>query len=122
MQSLKPTLGDYVAKKRHAKGWSQRALADLCGFSYVAIQKIENNTTKNPGVNVLKALSTTLEAPLEDLIKASDGLDPEKQMPKSRLEAIKKLLNQMELTEIKEVSDFLHDFVWESCLKAERQR
>ena len=55
------TLGQYIARLRKEKGYSQRKLALLSGISNTTINRIESGETPNPDAPTLKALAVVLE-------------------------------------------------------------
>ncbi|MCE2930405.1 MAG: helix-turn-helix domain-containing protein [Vampirovibrionales bacterium] len=114
-------LGDFIYQKRQAKNWSQRKLADFSGFSYTVIQKIESGKARNLTLETLRGIANALEVPIESLLRASEGINPEA-YSESSLKTIKTLIVQMELNEIKEVHDYLHKTMWETLIKKERQK
>jgi transcriptional regulator with XRE-family HTH domain len=70
-------LGDFICSKRQIRGWSQRKLADFSGFSFTVIQRIESGEAKNVTLDTLKGIAQALEIPIQDLIIASEGIDPD---------------------------------------------
>ncbi|MBM7368588.1 helix-turn-helix domain-containing protein [Gordonia hydrophobica] len=72
---LAKQLGLEIARRRHAKNWSQQALAEAIGRSPNHVQLLESglsdrkkNTPANPRLNTLVALSRALDVPLPELI------------------------------------------------------
>lgn len=55
------TFGEYIARLRKGKGYSQRKLALVTGISNTTISRIEKDTTTNPDLATLKLLSTHLD-------------------------------------------------------------
>lgn len=71
----------YLFEIRELKKLSLRQLAKLSGLSHGAIQKIESGSTKDPGIEVLEALSKALNVPLMNLVLAWQGKDVERYQP-----------------------------------------
>ncbi len=70
-------LGEYIARLRLAKGWSQRDLARRAGCSYAQIQKLENNDVASPGIQLIINLAKALNVSEASIILAYKGKDPD---------------------------------------------
>src|SRR5690348_6514898 len=66
-------LGDFIAKLREEKGWTQRELGRRAGLSQTTIHKLEAGITEHPGVDVLVALASALKIPMLALVMAYQG-------------------------------------------------
>jgi transcriptional regulator with XRE-family HTH domain len=64
-----------VRRRREALKLTQKALADAVGVSQPSIAYIENGTTRNPTMVVLRRLSETLGATIDDLLGEPEGIE-----------------------------------------------
>jgi transcriptional regulator with XRE-family HTH domain len=64
--SLRKTFGNRIAALRKAKGWSQEAFADKCGFARSYMSRIERGRG-NPSLDAIQALATALRVPVREL-------------------------------------------------------
>ena len=55
-----------MAALRKAKGWSQEAFADKCGYARSYMSRIERGKG-NPSLDTIQALATALRVPLREL-------------------------------------------------------
>lgn len=62
MTIIQTFLGDIVAKKRHAVGWTQQELANKCRVHITTIEKLENYETW-PRHHTLLMLNSALDIP-----------------------------------------------------------
>lgn len=67
------TLGDYIAKLREEKGWSQKELARRAGRSQTTIHKIETGLTLHPGIDILVDIAKALNISVHLLVLAYEG-------------------------------------------------
>lgn len=66
-------LGQVVADSRRSAGYSQEALADLCGLHATYISQLERGV-KSPTVRVLRAIAAALEMPASKLLAKAEAL------------------------------------------------
>lgn len=88
------TFGQYIARLRNAKGYSQRKLALVSGVSNTTISRIENGDTPNPDLGTLQALSAALGIDETVMLNAAGYLNESKSIGDSDLD--KKDLRQIE--------------------------
>ena len=70
-------LGAYITKLREKKGWSTRELGRRAKVNYETVRKIEVGETSNPGIGTLFDIAQALGIPIDHLILAYKGKDPE---------------------------------------------
>lgn len=70
-------LGKKVRDARQAKGLSLRALEAESGVNYSTISYLEKGEIESPSIKILKALSQTLEIPVDDLYALAGYAQPE---------------------------------------------
>lgn len=87
-QSSKITLGEYIARLRDEKGWSQRELARRVSrilekdFSQAHMRRLELNETESPGIKALSAVAIALGVPPTSMMLAFNGIDPDRNKSK----------------------------------------
>ncbi len=67
--------GKGLRARREALGYSQEALADVCGFDRTYISMLERGK-RNPSLINLMRLAEGLEASVSELTEVLDGIDP----------------------------------------------
>lgn len=107
------SLGEYIAEKRKAKGWSQRDLAAASNISNAEISRLESGKRKEPSPSVLKDIAKALGVQFEELLQAAGILDDYyiergKEFVASRSDqVIPADLTEEELAEVKRYIDFI---------------
>ncbi len=64
---MKPTLGEYIKKRRDELGLTQRRVAELVGFKSLAHLSDIEGGKRNPGEDVMPKLAAALNVSLADL-------------------------------------------------------
>ena len=64
---MKPTLGDYIRKRRDVLGLTQRQVAVMVGFKSIAHLSDIEGGKRNPGEDVMEKLAEALGVTAEDL-------------------------------------------------------
>ncbi len=77
-------VGRNVAERRRARGWSQEAFANRCGFSQQYLSGLEKGR-RNPTLKTMAELATALGIAVVDLF-ADLPLEVAQQSPIKRLE------------------------------------
>lgn len=67
-QNLRTGFGQRIRELRKAKGFSQEAFADKCGFMRTYMSRIETGTA-NPSLEAAKVLADGLEMSLSELLQ-----------------------------------------------------
>ncbi|WP_454834750.1 helix-turn-helix domain-containing protein [Pseudomonas lini] len=67
-QNLRTGFGQRIRELRKAKGFSQEAFADKCGFMRTYMSRIETGTA-NPSLDAAKVLADGLGMTLSELLK-----------------------------------------------------
>lgn len=62
-----------VKQIRIDKKIKQKDLAEAAGIRQATLSEIENDQTKNPGIETMKAIAKALNVSLDDLVPAKDG-------------------------------------------------
>ncbi|MBD9501083.1 helix-turn-helix transcriptional regulator [Pseudomonas sp. PDM17] len=66
--SLRHQFGHRVRELRLARGWTQEAFADHCGFARTYMSRIETGGA-NPSLDAIKTLADALEVSLSTLFE-----------------------------------------------------
>ena len=67
-------VGKNVAERRRAHGWSQEALADLCGFSQQYLSGLERGR-RNPTLKTMAEVAKVLDIRVIDLFAEVGPID-----------------------------------------------
>jgi transcriptional regulator with XRE-family HTH domain len=67
-------IGSNIRRLREEKGWNLRELSDRAEVNYQQLSKIERNIT-TPGLDLLRKLAKTLDAPLTVLLGEENEVD-----------------------------------------------
>lgn len=76
-------LGDEIAKRREALGWSQNELARRAGLNHPTVQKIESGTSKDPGISYVVRIALALGVSLDELV--ASGVQHKRSKPRNPL-------------------------------------
>ena len=74
-------LSDYLNRVLASKNLSQRELARKAGISLTAVQVVFNSEAQSPGLKNMEAIALALNIPLENMISAYKGKDPDVTIP-----------------------------------------
>ena len=77
-------LGDRIRQLREKQGMSQAALARTLGASNMAINLLENGTTRAPHIDRLIAIADLFNVSIDYLTGRTDDPTPAKQRPRPR--------------------------------------
>lgn len=87
--------GAYIGRLRAEKGLSQDDVAKLVGTSKTTISNLENGISQDFKVSTLIGLSVALRVPVQTLVLAYQGRDPDKENPdKKGTQEIKDILQK----------------------------
>jgi len=89
--SVRELLGSRIRDLRHARGWSQEDLADLCGLHRTYIGSVER-AERNVGIDTLGKLAVAFGVSAYELLdigarKAADQLTGRRRSKRRRAEA-----------------------------------
>lgn len=112
-------IGERLRELRQEKGYSISELAELAGVSKSYLSYIERDVQKNPSVQFLRKIASTLEAEVEDLLGAPSDIQSNNFVFDDEWSSLlnKAIKEGMSKKDFKEFRDYLKFKNWQNAKK-----
>jgi XRE family transcriptional regulator of biofilm formation len=114
-------IGDYIRKIRLERNISIAELSKRTGVSKSYLSNLERNNQKNPGIEVIKKISSVLDIPptimlnnglTTEIIEEIESAETNTYIPSEFFFQVKKQIEELETHQLEDLKNFIEFILW----------